>query len=257
MKERLTGAIILVALIVLLVPELLTGPVRSGSPQAAAATSSEEPPLRSYTIDLADDSRAHAATTSGAGSTTPEPSGPAQPAPVDPNAANTSSTTDATAGAPSTTGTNAQAGTAQAGTAQAGATTPRIGGTATSEAPATPVPAPPPRATPQGHSAPAVRTAAAVRPSPPARTASRESPATPSGGWMVQLGVFASRSNAERLATELKEKGFKISISESGGGSRTLFRVRAGPVADRTAASDLAAKLRAAGAPPGSVVPRT
>jgi DedD protein len=74
---------------------------------------------------------------------------------------------------------------------------------------------------------------------------------------MVQLGVFASRDNADRLAQELKEKGFRISVSEVAGSSgRKLFRVRAGPVTDRTAAADLAAKLRAAGAP-GSVVPRT
>ena len=56
MKERLTGAIILVVLIVLLVPELLSGPSRSAPAPQAAATSSEEPPLRSYTINLADDS---------------------------------------------------------------------------------------------------------------------------------------------------------------------------------------------------------
>jgi len=73
---------------------------------------------------------------------------------------------------------------------------------------------------------------------------------------MVQLGVFASRENADRLAQELKGKGFRISVSEVAGHGRTLFRVRAGPVSDRTAASDLAAKLRAAGAA-GSVVPRS
>jgi cell division septation protein DedD len=73
---------------------------------------------------------------------------------------------------------------------------------------------------------------------------------------MVQLGVFASRSNAERLAQELKGKGFRVSVSEMPGTGRKLFRVRAGPVGDRSAASDLAARLRAAGTP-GSVVPRT
>ena len=56
-KERLTGAIILVALIVLLVPELLTGPIKS-APRAVVA-SAEEPPLRSYTINLGEDARAH------------------------------------------------------------------------------------------------------------------------------------------------------------------------------------------------------
>jgi len=58
---------ILVALMVLLVPELLTGPIRSAPRTAAVASSAEEPPLRSYTINLADDthSRSTAATASG------------------------------------------------------------------------------------------------------------------------------------------------------------------------------------------------
>ena len=45
-KERLTGAVILVALLVLLVPELLSGP----GPQIVqvAASPTEEPPLRSF-----------------------------------------------------------------------------------------------------------------------------------------------------------------------------------------------------------------
>jgi DedD protein len=57
-KERLTGAIILVALIVLLVPELLTGPVRPTARMAGAAQPAEGPPLRSYTIKLDEDVRA-------------------------------------------------------------------------------------------------------------------------------------------------------------------------------------------------------
>lgn len=48
-KERLIGAVILVALIVVLVPEILSGPHRrAGSDRSA----SSEPPLRTYTIDL-------------------------------------------------------------------------------------------------------------------------------------------------------------------------------------------------------------
>lgn len=73
---------------------------------------------------------------------------------------------------------------------------------------------------------------------------------------MVQLGVFANRTNADRLAQELKGKGFRVAVSEASGGGRKLFRVRAGPLADRSAATDLAARLRAAGAS-ASVVPRT
>lgn len=54
-KERLTGAIILVALLVLLVPELLTGPRTQDAPPAERAV--DEPPLRSYTIELGDQPR--------------------------------------------------------------------------------------------------------------------------------------------------------------------------------------------------------
>ena len=45
MKERLTGAIILVALTVLLVPELLTGPIRVAPRIASVAPSAEEPQI--------------------------------------------------------------------------------------------------------------------------------------------------------------------------------------------------------------------
>jgi cell division septation protein DedD len=73
---------------------------------------------------------------------------------------------------------------------------------------------------------------------------------------MVQLGVFASRANADRLTQELKGKGFHTSVSEStGAGGRTLWRVRAGPVPERAAADQLNARLRAAGHA-GSVVPK-
>src|SRR5207245_1515320 len=78
-------------------------------------------------------------------------------------------------------------------------------------------------------------------------------PGTPADGWMVQLGSFASHANADRLARELKRKGFRASVSESSGRGRRLYRVRVGPTADRGAAEQLTAKLRAAGHP-GSIV---
>src|SRR5437899_4545545 len=81
-KERLTGAIILVGLIVLLVPEVLTGPVRSAPAPQGAAPAAGEPPLRSYTIDLADESHTRATTAPADGSPTPQASGPAQPLPI-------------------------------------------------------------------------------------------------------------------------------------------------------------------------------
>jgi DedD protein len=71
-KARLTGAVILVVLLVLLVPELLSGP---GPKVAAVATRpSDEPPLRSYTVELGDTRHTLAPSTPGAA----PPSGPAE-----------------------------------------------------------------------------------------------------------------------------------------------------------------------------------
>ncbi|MFI4880114.1 MAG: SPOR domain-containing protein [Steroidobacterales bacterium] len=208
MKERLTGAIILVALIVLLVPALLRGPIRSlPHPIAAAAsTSSDEPPLRSYTIHLADDAHAHASTPA---------SGPEQPAPVGPPVD-------------------------------------------TTPAQAAPTPAPPASTThmppPAAAAAPAPAPAGPVARVPAPAPAPAKAAAAQSGAWMVQLGSFASRANAERLAQQLRARGFQAGVSQGSSGRR-LFRVRAGPAPTRAAAEQLAAKLSAAGHK-GEIVPK-
>jgi DedD protein len=56
LKYRLTGAVILVLLAVLFVPELLTGPQpsRPGGAPEPASTTTDGAPLRSYDIDLSD-----------------------------------------------------------------------------------------------------------------------------------------------------------------------------------------------------------
>ncbi len=195
---------ILVALMVLLVPELLTGPIRSAPRAAAMAASAEEPPLRSYTINLADDthSRSAAATASG----------PQQP----------------------TSLSVAQPAAAESMPSPASSAAPR----APEAAPA----APPP-----------VMPAKSGRASAVAASAGN-SVAGDSGAWMVQLGSFASRTNAERLAGQVRAGGFKVSVSQGSSGRR-LYRVRVGPAHDREAATQLAVKLRAAGHS-GSIVPK-
>jgi DedD protein len=199
-KERLTGAIILVALIVLLVPELLTGPVRSAPRSAAVASSIEEPPLRSYTITLAEEPRVRGASMHGA---------PEQPTPLPPAPA-----------------------------------------AAVSSAPAAPS---------AGTSAPAPANVSAAAPpehraAPPAGAASPAGGAETSGAYMVQLGGFASRANAERLAKQVRGQGFTVSVSQSSSGH--LYRVRVGPARDRAAAGELAQQLRAHGHGGGTIVPK-
>ena len=195
---------ILVALMVLLVPELLTGPIRSAPRAAAVAPSAEEPPLRSYTINLADDthSRSAAATASG----------PQQPTSlsVAPPAAAESTPPPASSAAPR----------------------------APEAAPAAPPPLLP---------AKSARASAAA-------ASAANSVAADSGAWMVQLGSFASRTNAERLARQVRAGGFRVSVSQGSSGRR-LYRVRVGPAHDREAATQLAVKLRAAGHS-GSIVPK-
>jgi DedD protein len=75
------------------------------------------------------------------------------------------------------------------------------------------------------------------------------------GAWVVQVGVFAKQANAERLVQELKEQGFHALVSQNSSSGRTLWWVRTGPVAERAAAEQLSARLRAAGHV-GSVVPK-
>jgi cell division protein FtsN len=70
---------------------------------------------------------------------------------------------------------------------------------------------------------------------------------------VVQLGSFASRPNAERLARQVKAQGFPVSVSQYPSG-RHLYRVRVGPVADHAAATQLQEKLHAAGHS-GPIVP--
>ena len=229
MKERLTGAIILVVLIVLLVPELLSGPKGPAAtpPAATSPNSSEEAPLRSYTINLGDDSHSQGATAKASGPAMPQPSTPEQPTAA---AAASSSASDTTQEAP-----QAPAGTKSEVSRPEPAAEPSH-----------------PRIAPETRTAKV--TAPASKPTAPAAAARTEAPKA-TGGWAVQLGVFASHENAERLALEVRVKGFRASVSPVTSGGRKLYRVRVGPTADRNAAQELQAKLKAAGRPAGTVVP--
>lgn len=264
MKERLTGAIILVVLIVLLVPELLSGPSRSvpasRSTTAPASASSEEPPLRSYTIDLADESHnaTPSASTSGA---PPQVNGPSKPSTILEHTAQDSvppQQQDGSASSPSVP----QTSEVPEQPAQA----------APSPAPVPPrqaprEPTPPARQSPliaqrssDKPSAPQQRYAAAEKRSAPEQRSAPEKRSAPehgekSGGWTVQVGVFAKRANAERLVKELQQQGFHTSVSENTSGGRTLYWVRTSPMAERATAEQLSARLRAAGHV-GSVVPK-
>jgi DedD protein len=212
-KQRLTGAIILVALFVLLVPELLTGPRDTDAPAGAPTDEG----MRRYTIDL------NASTPAAS----PENSGPTQPAvalpPVAPSAAPESRATPGVAATPAARTPQEQPNNVAA---------------VTQASPAPPATAP--------VTAPPVPRVEAHK---PAVSASAER-----GNFVVQLGSFGSRDNANRLVRDMTAKGFAAFVAPITSGGRELYRVRVGPTRDRAAAEALAAQLRRVGQS-GSIVP--
>jgi DedD protein len=211
-KQRLTGAIILVALFVLLVPELLTGP-DDARPVGATA---ESEGLREYTIDIGDQNAV-----------------PATAQPSQPSAVNLPPVESPPA--------SADAARAVPGEAAAPAT----------PALATPAPVTPARVDPTPSAPPPVATnPMAAEPAPVPPSNQRPEPGT----FVVQLGSFGSRDNADRLVRDMKAKGFSAFVAPITSNGRELYRVRVGPTRDRASAESLAAHLKRAGQS-GSIVP--
>jgi DedD protein len=220
-KQRLTGAVILVALFVLLVPELLTGP------RKAAGDAPGEEGMRRYTIDL--DAPAGAAPVAPA-----EPEGAVSLPPVAEN--------------PHNNNDNSSARAVPGEVAQPDTATPAPAPTPTPAPVATPMASPPqpvetnPSATP-----PKPATSAPTTPAQTPRAAAAQEPGA-RGGFAVQLGSFVSRDNAERLVREMNAKGFNAFLAPPiTTGGRALYRVRVGPTRDRASAEALAAQLRRIG----------
>ena len=86
---------------------------------------------------------------------------------------------------------------------------------------------------------------------PPVRVANSPAAATQTasatGMWAVQMGSFSDKTNAERLAAELRSDGFAAFLSQLATSSGELHRVRIGPQKDRESAESIAAQLQKAG----------
>jgi DedD protein len=71
------------------------------------------------------------------------------------------------------------------------------------------------------------------------------------GGWAVQLGAFKSEAEANKLRARVRAVGVAAFIDRTGAGDDVLWRVRAGPFAERSTAettrNSLKAKLQADG----------
>lgn len=176
-KQRLTGAAIVVALLVLLVPQMFRGRPADSPPAKDEASG---PPVRSYTIDLG-----HGAATSDG-----------------------------------TTAPGADSGLLIAPESS---------------------PAPPPVSmvaqTPEVSETP--------RQAPQAAPAESDEAPVAAGSYEVQLGLFSSRANADRLAAKVTRQGVKASVS--GPDARKLYRVHTPAHGSREEALAVQQKLRAQG----------
>ena len=86
-----------------------------------------------------------------------------------------------------------------------------------------------------------------VEPKPTPKPAPKASPVDSTAGWVVQLGSFAAKENAEKLARDLKAKKFRAFVSEFRGSGKVHWRVRVGPEQDRSRIDRIAERLQAEG----------
>jgi len=219
LKARLIGAAVLVALAVLLVPELLSGR-KAAEPVAEEGAGPRG--TRTFTIELgqAPGQATRGPTTMSA----PLPSAaPANPLPAPP-------VTDP-------------------------GTEPLAGQTAEPDAEAAAAPQPEPTPAPAAMTAagPAQSALPGVETVPDAAPRSEPKPppalSDPRGGWAVQVGAFGSVDTARKLVQDLGGAGYQTFVSPVNRGGKTLYRVRVGPTGDRASAEQLVPRLKARGLP--------
>lgn len=73
----------------------------------------------------------------------------------------------------------------------------------------------------------------------PAPTAPSASAPTTADEWVIQLGSFSSKKNADDLQAFLVKKGFRAFVEQGGQSSDKVYRVRIGPEKEREHADAL------------------
>lgn len=63
-------------------------------------------------------------------------------------------------------------------------------------------------------------------------------------GWVVQVGSFGDKDNADRLAERLRARDYDVSVSEFQLGDKILYRVRVGPMPSRDKAERQVARIQ-------------
>ncbi len=219
LKARLIGASVLVLLVVLVVPELLSGRKAATTDTADATAANGQ--TRTYTIEL--------------GQT-------AAPAAVDANLPRQY--------------TPEASPLATEGPARVQTPPPAHDETPAVRSPATSVAAREETVRPESKPATAApeRDADSAAGGANAPLDVKPSPATTSakpwrGTWSVQVGAFGSAESARKLVKQLEADGFTVYVSSVERNGKPLHRVRVGPEPARAAADALAGRLKARGLP--------
>ena len=93
----------------------------------------------------------------------------------------------------------------------------------------------------QENSKPTDATAVAT-PAPAVQPDKKETTSEPQEYWILQLGAFGMKNNAELLVNNLKKQGIKGTIEERAGETKTLYLVQTGKFETKESAVDFGAK---------------
>ncbi len=117
--------------------------------------------------------------------------------------------------------------------------------TARPELPPQPKAAPKPQTKPKPQKKPASKTGGQAKPAPPVvrQQVRSAAPARVSRGWVVQLGSFSQRANADKLVRRLKQKGFAATMASATVKGKRVYRVWVGPERERAKAERLLARV--------------
>jgi DedD protein len=215
LKARLIGAAVLVAIAVLLIPELLSGR-KAVEPVAEQGTGPRG--TRTFTIELggAPDQSVRSPMTSA-----PPAAATPAPAAVVPQA--DSSRTEPQPDAEPLPPPGQQVAASQ----------------------------PPPAQSAAPNTVPATSEQTVESPPVGAPPAPRPAAAAPAAGgdWVVQVGAFGSADTARKLVKDLVGAGYRAYVSPVQRGGKTLHRVRVGPQADKSSAEQVAQRLKGRGLP--------
>lgn len=214
-KQRVIGAVVLVALAVIFVPMLFEQPEDDLGPVGSNLPAQPEPVVRDRIEPL----------------TLPEP-------PVDPEQAPVV-LEQAPVDAAATADAAAQDAAALAADAVDEAADP-----VTDQATQTPAVTTPSTAAEQPAAAPEAAPVTAPAAPAPATAAQSAAPVKPLSGWVVQLASLSNKDNALALRARLQELGYTAFVEEAKTSKGVLFRVRVGPELERSSAETMRDRLQ-------------